>query len=245
MTKVGKFKFVIFRLYSYMAELDEIREIEEKGLNRILALSDGVFAFALTLLVLDLVVPAYESNQNVLALPSILVGEWSGFFSYFLSFSMIAIWWNTHHRYFEHIRGYDGQLKALNILTLLPITLSPFLTKLLDTWNTAPFATALYAFDQGAAAMFLSLTWRHASKDSQFIDKNLSQKEVNAMRATSIVPPIFFFLSIPLVYFGFFFFSAPQVAWAFWYVMFPVSYIIRRHARAPGTTTSITARANT
>ena len=192
-----------------MAELDEFKGLKERGLDRILALSDGVFAFALTLLVLDLVVPAFESNQNISALPSLLASEWSGFLSYFLSFSMIAVWWNTHHRYFEYIRGYDGQLKALNLLTLLPITLSPFFTKLLDTWNTAPFATALYALDQGAAAMFLSLTWRHASKDGKLIDKGLSQKAVNAMRATSIVPPIFFFLSIPLVYLGFFFFSTP------------------------------------
>jgi uncharacterized membrane protein len=211
-----------------MAEIDEFKKLKERGLARILALSDGVFAFALTLLVLDLVVPAFESNQDISALPSLLAGEWSGFFSYFLSFSMIAIWWSTHHRYFEYIRGYDGQLKALNLLTLLPIALSPFFTKLLNTWNTAPFATALYAFDQGVAAMFLSLTWRHASKDSKLIDKSLSQKAVDAMRATSIVPPIFFFLSIPLVYLGFFFLSAPQVAWAFWYAMFPISYIVRR-----------------
>jgi uncharacterized membrane protein len=209
-----------------MAEIDEFKELKERGLDRILALSDGVFAFALTLLVLDLVVPAFESDIS--ALPSLLAGEWSGFFSYLLSFSMIAIWWNTHHRYFEYVRGYDGQLKALNLLTLLPITLSPFFTKLLDIWNTAPLATALYAFDQGAAGMFLSLTWRHASKDSKFIDKTLSQKAINAMRATSIVPPIFFFLSIPLVYFGSFFLSTPQVSWAFWYAMFPISYIIRR-----------------
>jgi uncharacterized membrane protein len=205
-----------------MAELDNFREPKEKGLNRILALSDGVFAFAITLLVLDLVVPTFGTNQDISALPSLLAGEWNSFFNYFLSFTMIAVWWNTHQRYFEYIKGYDGKLKALNLLVLLTITLIPFFTKLLDTWNTAPFATALYASDQGAAGTFLALTWRHATKDRSFIDSHLDQKTINRMRITSTIPPLFFFLSIPLGYVG------PAVAWISWYAIFPISYIVRR-----------------
>lgn len=109
-----------------MAELDEFREAKQRGLNRLLALSDGVFAFALTLLVLDLVVPVFAPNQGVSVLPGLLAGELTGFFNYFLSFAMIAVWWNTHQRYFEYVKGYNGSLKALNLLTLLTITLIPF-----------------------------------------------------------------------------------------------------------------------
>jgi uncharacterized membrane protein len=205
-----------------MAELDEFRRPEEKGLDRILALSDGVFAFALTLLVLDLVVPAFGTNQDLSALPKLLASEYTSFFSYFLSFTMIAVWWNNHHRYFEYVHGYDGRLKALNFLVLLTITLIPLFTKLLDTWNLAPFATALYASDQGAAGTFLALTWWHVTKDRGFIDKHLDQKTIYRMRVTSIIPPVFFFLSIPVGY------VAPAVAWISWYAIFPISYIVRR-----------------
>jgi uncharacterized membrane protein len=211
-----------------MAELDEFRGSVEKGLDRILALSDGVFAFAITLLVLDLVVPFYSPNQDISSLPSLLAGEWESFFNYFLSFAMIAIWWNTHQRYFEHVRSYDGRLKALNLLVLLTITLIPFVTKLYDSWNAAPFATALYAFDQGAAGTFLALTLRHVTKNRDFIDRRLDQKTVNRMRITSIIPPIFFFLSIPLAYIGFFFWSTPRVAWISWYATIPIAFIMRR-----------------
>jgi uncharacterized membrane protein len=203
--------------------------VKERGLDRILDLSDDVFAFALTLLVLDLVVPVFVSNQDTSVLPSLLAGEWNGFFNYFLSFIMIALWWNIHHYYFEYIRGYDRRLKALNLLILLTITLIPFFTKLLDTWSSlsspslsSPFATALYAFDQGAAGTFLALTWRYATEDRRLIDRRLDQRTVNRMRTTSIIPPTMFYLSIPLGYIG------AEVAWASWLATFPISYIVRR-----------------
>jgi uncharacterized membrane protein len=211
-----------------MTELDAFRELKDRGLDRILALSDGVFAFAITLLVLDLVVPAFVPNQGISLLPSLLAGEWSGFFSYFLSFIMIAVWWNTHHRYFEYIRGYDGRLKALNLSVLLTITLMPFFTKLLDMWSTDPFAVALYALDQGVAGTLLSLTWRHATKNQKLIDGSLDEKTINLTRIISTIPPIIFFLSIPLSYIGFFFLSTPLIGWVSWYATFPIVYIVRR-----------------
>ncbi len=211
-----------------MAELDEFREAKERGLDRILALSDGVFAFALTLLVLDLVVPAFGPNQDISMLPSLLASDWNSFINYLLSFTMIAVWWNTHQRYFEYVRGYDGRLKALNLLTLLTITLIPFFTKLLDMWITSPFAVALYALDQGAAGTFLALTWRYITKDRKFIDGRLDQKTVNRTRITSTIPPVLFFLSILLGYIGFFFLSTTQVALFSWYAIFPISYVVRR-----------------
>ena len=211
-----------------MAELDEFRRPKERGLDRILALSDGVFAFAITLLVLDLVVPNFGANQDISVLPRLLANEWTGFINYFLSFAMIAVWWNTHQRYFEYVRGYDGRLKALNLLILLTITLIPFFTKLLDTWITSPFAVALYALDQGAAGTFLALVWWYISKDRKFTDGRLDQKTVNRTRVTSTIPPVLFFLSIPLGYVGFIFLSTTQVALISWYAIFPISYIVRR-----------------
>jgi len=140
-----KSKIATYRIKAHMAELDEYRLTRGRGLDRILALSDGVFAFPLTLLVLDLVVPAFAANQSISVLPGLLAGEWSGFFNYFLSFAMIAVWWNNHQRYFEYVKGYDGSLKALNLLMLLTITLIPFFTKLLDAWIVSPVAVSLYA----------------------------------------------------------------------------------------------------
>jgi uncharacterized membrane protein len=182
-----------------MAKLDEFKELRERGLDRILGLSDGIFAFAITLMILDLVVPVMGQG-NASALPRLLAGESVSFVNYFLSFAIIAIWWNAHHRNFEYINGYDGLLKVLNLLMLLSITLVPFFTKLLDAWNLTPFAIALYAMNQGLAGFFLALTWWYATRNRSFVDSRLSQRVINRIRLSSIFTPIILFISIPLAF---------------------------------------------
>jgi uncharacterized membrane protein len=208
-----------------VAELDEFKELKQRGLDRILGLSDGIFAFAITLMVLDLVVPAIAPGQEVSALPGLLAGEWVGFLNYFFSFAIIAIWWNAHHRLFEYIVGYDGILKGLNLLLLLTVTLTPFFTKLLDTWNTAPFATALYATNQGVAGTFLALMWNHASKGHKFIIRSLGKKAVDRVKVVGILTPILFFASVPLAV------ISPGLTQSMWYAILPAVILARRRYR--------------
>jgi uncharacterized membrane protein len=207
-----------------MAELDEFKILKERGLDRILGLSDGIFAFAITLMVLDLTVPVI-GRGGVSSLPSLLVGESVSFVNYFLSFAIIAIWWNAHHRNFEYINGYDGLLKMLNLMVLLSITLVPFFTKLLDAWGNTPFGTALYALNQGLAGLFLSLTWWYATGHRRFVDSHLSQRVITRVRVSSVIAPIVFFASIPLA------FISQWLCWASWLVMVPATYLVRKRYR--------------
>jgi uncharacterized membrane protein len=204
-----------------MAEIDEFKELRERGLDRILGLSDGIFAFAITLMVLDLAVPAIGQGGTS-ALPSLLASESVSFINYFLSFAIIAIWWNAHHRNFEYINDYNGLLKVLNLMVLLSITLVPFFTKLLDAWNLTPFATALYAMDQGLAGLFLALTWWYATKKHRFVDSRLNQRAIDRIRLSSFIAPIVFFVSIPLA------FISQWLCWVSWFAMIPVTFYIRR-----------------
>jgi uncharacterized membrane protein len=209
-----------------MAGLVEQSELKSRGLDRIMGLSDGIFAFSITLMVLDLAVPAMNPSQGA-SLLSLLAGEWLSFMNYFLSFAIIAIWWNAHHRNFEYINGYDGTLKAVNLLVLLSITLVPFFTKLLDSWSAAPQATALYAIDQGFAGLFLALTWWHATRNNRFIDPTLEPKIIRRITVTSVITPMVFFASIPLC-------LVNSVWGSFsWYSLFPIIILIRRHYRRP------------
>ena len=117
-----------------MAEIDEFKELRERGLDRILGLSDGIFA--ITLMVLDLAVPAI-GQRGASAPPSLLAGDSVSFINYFLSFTIIAIWWNAHHRNFEYINDYNGLLKILNLMVLLSITLVPS-SRIYSTHGTLP-----------------------------------------------------------------------------------------------------------
>lgn len=104
-------------------EESKVSETEQRGLDRILALSDGVFAFAITLLVLGLTVPSIaefglsQSSLNLKLLES-LSNELTAFTSFGISFVVISIWWVVHHRLFRYVRGYDAGLMWRNLFFL-------------------------------------------------------------------------------------------------------------------------------
>src|SRR3954466_11846030 len=102
---------------------------DEKETGRVEAFSDGVFAIAITLLVLDLKVPP-DAGSNA-ELWAALVGQWPIYFAFLSSFLVILIMWINHHRLFTHIRRTDNVLMMLNGLLLLGITVVPFPTRLL------------------------------------------------------------------------------------------------------------------
>ena len=202
--------------------LDEYGELKHRGLDRIMGLSDGIFAFAITLMVLDLVVPVRGLGQDPSALPGLLATEWVGFLNYFLSFFIVAIWWNAHHRIFEHVTGYDGRLKALNLLVLLTVTLVPFLTKLYDNWQLSVLAPALYSLDQAAAGAFLTLLWLHVTKGRKFVAKGIDERLVKRVLLGTMSASLMFAASVPFA------FVEPRLPQVVWLATAPVAYLVRR-----------------
>jgi uncharacterized membrane protein len=111
--------------------------------SRLEAFSDGVFAIAATLLVLELRVPPVGSG----ALFAQLVAQWPAYAGYVVSFLTIGIIWVNHHAMFALVRRVDRPLMFLNLLLLLVIALIPFPTAVAGQWITdsedAPVAAAL------------------------------------------------------------------------------------------------------
>src|SRR5437773_144440 len=87
-------------------------EAAEEGMGRILALSDGVFAIAITLLILEIAVPATTGNAD---LSKALLGLWPRYLAYVLCFVVIARFWVTHHLAFRLIARYDAVLAWLDL----------------------------------------------------------------------------------------------------------------------------------
>jgi uncharacterized membrane protein len=94
-----------------MTEEDESIKRRGYGLDRTLAISDGVFAFAVTLLVLDLFVPTLSPGASSTDLWQALSKEYISFLNYILSFLIAGVWWNAHHRIFERIRNSNSTLR--------------------------------------------------------------------------------------------------------------------------------------
>lgn len=110
-------------------------EAAEEGIGRILALSDGVFAIALTLLVLEIAVPATTSDAR---LPKALLGLWPRYIAYLLSFVVIARFWVTHRLTFRLIGCGDDTLVWLNLLLLMFVAFLPFPTAVPERLRLGP-----------------------------------------------------------------------------------------------------------
>src|SRR5215813_4514606 len=133
----------------------------ETETTRIEAFSDGMFAIAITLLILEVKVPAAEQGH----LAEALLRQWPSYLAFCLSFFYIGIMWMNHHRMFTHIKRSNDTLLVLNLLLLLGVTAVPF--------PTAVLASRLGTSDQRAAAVFynavflviaffFNILWRYA-----------------------------------------------------------------------------------
>jgi uncharacterized membrane protein len=112
-------------------------------------LSHGVFAIAITLLVLDIHVPPRESTADGGALVSALIEEWPRYFAYVLGFLYIGEYWLASNRTMRFLSGADHPLMVLGLLTLMGISTVPFVTSLL-----AEYIGHGDGRDQVAAAVF-------------------------------------------------------------------------------------------
>ena len=146
-----------------------IRPPEGKNENlisaeRLKALADGVFAVAMTLLVLELVIPELKDNSNA-ELTRALIAMWPKFLAYVLSFLIAGIFWLVHHSIFDAIKYYDSTLVWINIIFLLFVALIPFTTSLLGEYFLQKTATIIYGIHLllmfiGGYSLWTYSTWK-------------------------------------------------------------------------------------
>jgi len=132
--------------------------------GRLEALSDGVFAIVMTLLVLDLKVPdlpRHTSQQELLAHVREL-GPY--FFGFALTFVLAAVFWFFHHLVFHYIRHITRALVWLNIGFLMFVSLLPFSTAMLGRFSFQTVSALFYFGNQFALAAFMKMQWIYAKK---------------------------------------------------------------------------------
>jgi uncharacterized membrane protein len=148
----------------------------ERSTQRIEAFSDGVFAIAITLLILDLRIPAREGSDAA-GLLSAVLRLWPSYFAYVLSFAMIGICWANHHYLFKLFAKTDHGLNLLNLLLLMFIAFLPFPTHVLGThWPeeaSRPVAVTFYAIGLLLPAAAWLLVWLYASHNCRLVRHEL------------------------------------------------------------------------
>ena len=189
-------------------------EAADEGIGRILALSDGVFAIALTLLILDIVLPARTNDDN---LGQTLLHIWPRYLAYALSFLVIARFWVIHHQTFKLIVRDNTTLVWLNFLLLFFIAFLPFPTAVIGAHEGSAAAAVLYAvavcLTGASSAAYL---W-YATGRANLIRPDVGRGQIRAMRARSMSGPVFFALTVPVAAF------VPYVAEALWIFAFPLA----------------------
>src|SRR5690349_4976311 len=115
----------------------------EKETGRLESFSDGVFAVAITLLVIDLKVPQVDVNaaSPSLELARALLKQWPSYLTFVTSFATILIMWVNHHNLFKLIQRTDTHFLFINGLLLLLVTSVPFPTALVSQYLTSSAAS--------------------------------------------------------------------------------------------------------
>lgn len=174
----------------------------EKETGRIEAFSDGVFAIAVTLLVLDLKVTAPAGSEG---LAYKLVGQWPAFVAFLNSFATILVIWINHHNLFNLIAKSDYKFMLANGFLLLCVTFLPFPTSLVAEYyghSGESTAAVLYSGTFLMMAFAFNILWRYAAHKRQLLGKNVTEKEVKSINRQYLVGPTFYGLAFILAFFN-------------------------------------------
>jgi len=176
---------------------------EERNTGRLEAFSDGVFAIAVTLLVLDIKVPPIGTLAEVKrTLWDALLDQWPVYAAYVISFSTILIMWINHHNLFKHIKRTDHLFLLLNGLLLMVVTVIPFPTALLaeylrETNSYDPnVATIIYGSTNVLLAISFNLMWRYAIYNNRLLDPNADQEAVAAISRQYRYGPLIYLFTV-------------------------------------------------
>lgn len=165
------------------------------SLGRILAISDGVFAFALTLLVVQFTIPTATAGSS---LRSQLDAQLPSFVSYVISFAAVASTWYGHHETFKYIQRVDGRLIGLNFVSLLLIAFLPFPTAVLGRNQHEPLAAVAYAMTLVLSNVFAAATWWYAIDGRRLVSRDLPVGAVRLRFYRTVSGAVVFLVSIPI-----------------------------------------------
>jgi uncharacterized membrane protein len=179
---------------------------EEKETGRLEAFSDGVFAIAITLLILEIRVPKPEELGGH-GLLKALAALWPSYLAFLISFATILVMWVNHHRIFALIRRSDHPFLYWNGFLLMMVTFVPFPTALLAQYLMHPearVAAAVFAGTYFFIALAFNGLWWHASKNGRLLARDANPQEVEGITQQYRFGPVLY-----LVAFAASFFSVP------------------------------------
>jgi uncharacterized membrane protein len=192
--------------------------------GRVLAFSDGIFAIAMTLLVIAITVPKIADADSVKDLADALGDQPEAYISFFISFAVIGRYWIAHHQFFALLARMDVRLVWVNLLYLGFVAFLPFPTDLLGTYFDNPLSVGIYAISV-AVVSGLEVLLLKCANDSGLFQREMPPQIYRWAVYLSFTPVLFFIASVPVA------FLSTTLAVLLW--LGPVPFAIMTRRRKP------------
>ena len=172
---------------------------DKTGLDRLLFFSDAVFAIAITLLALEIRLPAAASPLSNDELLAALGAMFPSYIAYGISFLAIGLYWMGHHRTFRAVVRYDGRLMMLNLLLLATVAFMPFPTSIISEYGNR-VATQFYALAAGFVGLLMTLIWWYTHGNGRMLAQPVPPDEVRRGLVRALFTPVIFGLGFILAF---------------------------------------------
>lgn len=169
---------------------------------RMNAMSDGVFAIVITLMVFEVKIPDVALERVAQDLGLALLKIVPEFFTVSLAFVILGIYWVGHNNVFLHVLKHDRLMLWLNIVFLLSMTWVPFSSALLVRYSDAQVSTVLYALNLIIGGVLLDLIWWYATFNRHLMCDTVKPSLIRSFHSRILTGPAIYLLAIGVSFFS-------------------------------------------
>jgi uncharacterized membrane protein len=191
--------------------------------NRMESLTDGIFAFAMTLLVTSMILPS--DAVPTMSSGSTLLSLLPDFYHYIIAFFVLAGFWMAHHEQFSRVHHIDNNFLYLNIIALFFVTLVPFSTSFIGDYDTDVVSTCVFEINLMILGLIFSVQWLYAARNYRLVSPDYPGSEIRRRLNHGLIIPFVSFIGIIITVMGFH--SSTMI-----YMTTPLfSYVVNRYSQ--------------
>lgn len=184
---------------------EDREELQKRDVERVEAFSDGVFAFAVTLMVLAIRIPRPDDPDAAAGLQHLLLAQWPSYVAFALSFTVVGTVWANHRLAFGHLVRSTHVLVSLNLLELMAVAFLPLPTAVLGSWIGSTPANRLAAVLFYGGTLFVlgimnNVLWWYAAYRAGLTSAALSVEKRRALTLTWLPGPVLYGIAVALAF---------------------------------------------
>lgn len=155
--------------------------------HRIESLSDCIFAFSMTLLVMNFSFPSVGTDKSEAQVAEVFLREIAKFDRYVLTFVLLAIFWITHHQQFHHIRRTDRGFLWIQVAILMFIVMVPFTAAWMSAYSHLHITNLVFDINLFILGLLFLVSWTYATRGGRLVDESIDGRSVWRGTARSLL----------------------------------------------------------